>query len=122
MKLIQLQLILFLLFALGNNLNVLAQQDSIEQQEIFQLFELKQISKLLDEVEYRRVKDSLTADEVNLYQRAFEFCKAENDLYQQKEEVYKNTIEAVTPEWYDKPLFVSGVTGFILTIFYILIK
>lgn len=110
------------MLALGSNLNVLAQQDSIEQQEIFQLFELKQISKLLDEVEYRRVKDLLSAVERNNYKSAIQLCRIENELYQQKEEVYKNTIESVTPRWYEKPMFVSGVTALLTSIFYILIK
>jgi len=104
---------------LGFNCSVLAQQDSINA---FNLVELKAISKLLTEVEYRRMKDSLSNIEINHYNQIVNSFIAERNLWEQKEELYKKVIVEATPRWYEKPLFISGVTTLIITSLILLIK
>lgn len=114
MRLIRYIVILFLFTGLGNNWNGWAQQNS---NELLSVYELKQISKLLIEVEYRREKDSLTNKELNQYESVVKEFMNERDLWSIKEASYKLKIEGMKPKLYEQPLIVltAGIiTGYLI--------
>lgn len=123
MKLTLLRVIFLSVILLGLNCSVSAQQDLTDSiKGGFDVAELKAISKLLTELEFRRTKDSLSSIELNQYNEIVNSFIEEKKIWKQKEDFYKTLIIEVTPKWYEKPLFVSGATAIVLTSIFLLSK
>jgi hypothetical protein len=95
----------------------LAQQDSTN----LTLNELKQISGLLTEVEYRREQNATFADKENIYKGIIKDYQNGEELYKQEVANLRLNIEAVTPSWYDHFWVASAVTGFVVAGIFLLL-
>ena len=118
MKLTPLLLIPLFLLVFGSSLTVSAQQDSTN----LDLYELKQISKLLSETEYRREKDALLSSEISAYESVVKDFMNERQLWIDKEKSYLQKIELVRPDWWNKFYIGAGSATLMLTIIYYLVK
>lgn len=114
--LILLVLLAVLILGSGNSSILWAQQDSTN----LELKELKQVSQLLVEVEYRREQSRIAIEKENLYRDLIADYSKNEELYEQKLENKDAEIEAVKPAWYDTFWIGSAVTGIIISTVYFL--
>lgn len=89
----------------------------------FDTEELRNISKLLAELDWRRMNDSLSAMEISKYENIASKFMDERKGWMQKETAYKNLVEEVRPAWYDR-FYVGAVcsTVFVTIMIFLLHK
>lgn len=86
----------------------LAQQDST-----FHKTELKHISKLLTEVDYRRVKESDMQKQINVYSRAVSLLEYKDSLNIVIKSNLNKMIEDIKPQFWDK-FYIGAIASAVL--------
>lgn len=106
----------------------LNRQDSIKSFDVFVTPELQDNSKLLDELEYRRAKDSIDnkiidslIQNANDYKMLYNGAKNIIDINDEQKEILKAQVEAVRPAWYDNFITGSAVTAVVLAVIFLII-
>lgn len=99
----------------------MAPQDSIKTGSL-QLSELKQIAKLLNEVEFRRTENKLNNQKID---RLNEIIVDQKKIIQDQEEINSNLndqIEIIKPAFYDNFIFGAAAASIVFIASIILIK
>ena len=113
MKLIKSKMIPALFFLFAINCFALAPQDSIKTGSL-QFQELKQIAKLLSEVEFRRKINLLNDDKID---RLNEIINSQKNIIANQEEInsnLKDQIEMIRPPFYDNFIFGAAAASIVL--------
>lgn len=97
---------------------LLAQQDS----SALTLQELKQISSLLTEVEFRRAQYATFIDKESVYKSIIEGYQNDQELYKQQIANLNANIEAVKPSWYDNFWTGAAVASVVISSIFFLTK
>lgn len=116
-------MILCLLIVFVNRSNGCGRQDSIK---IFSTQQLKDESRLLDELEYRRAKDSIDNKQIDSLVKTIDEYKIINggaksiiELKNDQIDALETQVEVVRPAWYDNFAIGSAVTATILALIFI---
>lgn len=112
MKLTRLLLIAFLFALSAISYPASGPQDSTRLSSA----ELKAVSRLLVELEWRRVNDSLNGRIIANYEAATSSFAAERSAWESKEQTYKKYIEDSRPPWWNNFLTGAGAASILLTI------
>ncbi|MBX2975431.1 MAG: hypothetical protein KF721_04805 [Ignavibacteriaceae bacterium] len=101
-----------------------ARLDSIENNVVvaFSTVELQSLAKLLNEIEYRRLKDSLTSVEIEFYNDAINRFSDKQIEWERLRLSLIQQLNETLPKWYERPLVVSGFTSLMLFTLYYLLK
>lgn len=115
MKLIKLIAKIAFIFILGTKL-LYSQDNSHKPYNQFTIDEIREIARLLNELEYRRQRDSITQIENDILKRNIEVLENKNITLLEKnknnnerEKLYQQQIEMIKPKWWDK--FEYGLIG-----------
>lgn len=120
-----------LIYSQNDSINSIEFQKNIFQskvdKKIFTITELKEIARLLNELEYRRERDSIITVENNILKNNIKILEQENKMFKEKnkitlekEKMYQQQIELMKPKWWNK--FEYGlISGLILSVFGLII-
>lgn len=115
LKLIKLIAKIAFIFILGTKL-LYSQGNSHQPTNQFTIDEIREIARLLNELEYRRQRDSITQIENDILKRNIEVLENKNITLLEKnknnnerEKLYQQQIEMIKPKWWDK--FEYGLIG-----------
>lgn len=115
MKLIKLIAKIAFIFILGTKL-LYSQGNSHQPTNQLTFDEIREIARLLNELEYRRQRDSITQIENDILKRNIEVLENKNITLLEKnknnnerEKLYQQQIEMIKPKWWDK--FEYGLIG-----------
>ncbi len=98
MHLVRLILILCLLCISALSSQNLGLQDSTRALSVN---ELRHVSQLLTELQYRRVKDSLQVLQASNYEKIIAGCEAKDAIHRERENILLNQISELQPHWYN---------------------
>ena len=118
MRLIRYIPLIVLLSAFSINSQDLGNRTSIDSLGCFNTLNLKAISKLLTELEYRREDTKLLKEELNQYKLSLSEVLEALNLKTQQIEILKSEL----PEFYERPLFVMTATALVLGVIYYLMR
>jgi len=81
----------------------------------FTIYELRDISKLLSELQYRRSETLYYQETISSYELSLIDYDSQVQLYEQKQKNYEKIIESLTPNWWDnvKPYLIAGLSAII---------
>lgn len=115
LKLIKLIAKIAFIFILGTKL-LYSQGNSLKPYNQFTIDEIREIARLLNELEYRRQRDSIIQIENDILKRNIEVLENKNITLLEKnknnnerEKLYQQQIEMIKPKWWDK--FEYGLIG-----------
>lgn len=115
LKLIKLIAKIAFIFILGTKL-LYSQGNSHQPTNQFTIDEIREIARLLNELEYRRQRDSIIQIENDILKRNIEVLENKNITLSEKnknnnerEKLYQQQIEMIKPKWWDK--FEYGLIG-----------
>lgn len=77
--------------------------------------ELKQVTSLLNELQYRRELNTLQEARLNEYESLAKENNTAITLLKQQIEIYKASMEQLSPAWYDRFWVGAGVTAIIMS-------